>query len=73
VQTGVAVEKLIPAKLAKTKSHQDALQTIFSGRVDIFYPPNFGSFEGEGTFSTPTGYYVNNAQEALPDARTRGS
>jgi hypothetical protein len=38
--TGVAVEKLLPAKFAKTKSRQEAPQSIFSGRVDIFYPPD---------------------------------
>jgi hypothetical protein len=36
----VAVEKLTPAKIAEIKSRQDALQTIFSGRLDIFHPPN---------------------------------
>jgi hypothetical protein len=35
----VAVEKLLPAKFAKIKSLQEAPQSIFSGRVDIFYPP----------------------------------
>jgi len=39
-QSGVAVEKLTPAKIAEMKSRQDALQTIFSGRLDIFHPPN---------------------------------
>jgi hypothetical protein len=43
--TGVAVEKLLPAKFAKIKLHQDALQTTFSVFLDIFYPPNFGYFE----------------------------
>jgi hypothetical protein len=41
-KTGVAVEKLLPAKFAKIKSRQEAPQSIFSGWVDIFYPPNFG-------------------------------
>jgi hypothetical protein len=35
---GYAVEKLTPAKIAKIKSRLDALQAIFSGRLDIFYP-----------------------------------
>ena len=38
----VAVEKLLPEKFAKIKSRQEAPQSIFSGWVDIFYPPNFG-------------------------------
>jgi hypothetical protein len=39
---GVAVEKLVRSKSVKIKSRQEALQSIFSGRLDIFYPPNFG-------------------------------
>jgi len=46
----VAVEKLLPAKFAKIKSRQDALQTIFSDRLDIFYPPNFGWLGREKKF-----------------------
>jgi hypothetical protein len=42
LQSGVAVEKLFPAKFAKIKSRQDALQTTFSVFLDTFYPPNFG-------------------------------
>jgi hypothetical protein len=34
--TGVAVEKLFPAKFAKIKSRQDVLQTTFSVFLDIF-------------------------------------
>jgi len=37
-QSGVGVEKLLPAKLAKIKSRPDAPQSIFSGSLDIFYP-----------------------------------
>jgi hypothetical protein len=40
LKTGVGVEKLPPEKIAKIKSRQDDLQTIFSGRLDIFYPQN---------------------------------
>ena len=36
----VAVEKLTSSKSAEIRSRQDALQTIFSGRLDIFYPSN---------------------------------
>jgi hypothetical protein len=38
----VGVEKLLLAKSARIKSRQEALQSIFSVRLDIFYPPNFG-------------------------------
>jgi hypothetical protein len=34
---GVGVEKLILWELAENSSRQDALQTIFSDGVDIFY------------------------------------
>jgi hypothetical protein len=42
VKNPVAVEKLLPEKFAKIKLRQEAPQSIFSGWVDIFYPPNFG-------------------------------
>jgi hypothetical protein len=35
----VGVEKLILLELAENSSSQDALQTIFSDRVDIFCHP----------------------------------
>jgi hypothetical protein len=38
--TGVAVEKLASGKFAKNTMRQDALQTILSGRLDIFYRQN---------------------------------
>jgi hypothetical protein len=53
----VAVEKLLPAKFAKIKSRQEAPQSIFSGRVDIFYPPNFGCLGRKVSFSTATPVY----------------
>jgi hypothetical protein len=49
----VAVEKLLPAKFAKIKLRQDALQTPFSVFLDIFYRPNFRCFEGNGVFQHP--------------------
>ena len=52
-KTGVAVEKLLPAKFAKIKLRQDALQTTFLVFLDIFYPPNFGCFEENGLFQHP--------------------
>jgi hypothetical protein len=30
----------LPGNLPKTQCVRDALQTIFSGRIDIFYPQN---------------------------------
>jgi hypothetical protein len=60
LKSGVAVEKLLPAKFAKIKLRQEALQSLFSGRLDIFYAPNFGGFDPIATFSTPTGDYTQN-------------
>jgi hypothetical protein len=51
--SGVGVEKLFPAKFAKIKSRQDALQTTLSVLLNIFYPPNFGYFEENGVFQQP--------------------
>jgi hypothetical protein len=50
--SGVAVEKLLPAKFAKIKSRRDAPQSIFSGRLDIFYPPDFGCLGRKSSLST---------------------
>src|ERR1700730_1406284 len=52
-RTGVGVEKLFPAKVAKIKSRQEALQTTFSVFLDIFYPPIFSYFEENGVFQHP--------------------
>jgi len=49
----VAVEKLLPAELAKIKLRQDALQTTFAVFLDIFYPPIFRRFEEHGLFQQP--------------------
>jgi hypothetical protein len=51
--SGVAVEKLLPAKFAKRNSRQDALQTTFSVFPDVFYPPILGCFEENGLFQQP--------------------
>jgi hypothetical protein len=56
----VGVEKLLPAKFAKIKSRQEAPQSIFSGWIDIFYPPNFACSGRIGSFSTATPDYANN-------------
>jgi hypothetical protein len=58
----VGVEKLLPAKFAKIKSRQEAPQSIFLGRVDIFYPPNFACLGRKGSFSTATPDNVNNRE-----------
>ena len=55
----MAVEKLILSKSTKIKLRQEALQSISSGRLDIFYPPNFGCLGRKASFSTATGYYAN--------------
>ena len=49
----MGVEKLLSVKFAKIKLRQDALQTIFSIFLDIFYPPNFRCFEENGLFQHP--------------------
>jgi hypothetical protein len=49
----VAVEKLFPARFAKIKSRQDALQTTFSVFLDIFYAANFRCFDENGVFQQP--------------------
>jgi hypothetical protein len=38
---------------------QEALQSTFSGRLDIFYPPNFGCLGRKASFSTATPVNVN--------------
>jgi hypothetical protein len=48
----VGVEKLFPAKIAKIKSRQDALQTTFSVFLDIFYPPNLAILRKMDFFNT---------------------
>jgi hypothetical protein len=53
-KSGVAVEKLLPAKFAKIKLRQDAPRSIYSGRLYIFYPPNFGCLGRKVSFSTAT-------------------
>jgi hypothetical protein len=40
---------ILPAKFAKIKLRQDALQSIFSGRLDIFYP-QISAIWDEGEF-----------------------
>jgi hypothetical protein len=59
VQTPVAVEKLLLSKSTKIKTRQEALQSIFSGRLDIFYPPNFGELRRRVSFSTATPVFAN--------------
>jgi len=55
LKSGVTVEKLLLANFAKIKSRQDAPQSIYSGRLDIFYLPNFGCLGRRVSFSTATG------------------
>jgi hypothetical protein len=52
-KSGVAVEKLVPAKFGKIKSRQDALQTTFSVFLDISYPPNLAVWDERGVFQQP--------------------
>jgi hypothetical protein len=55
LRTGVAVEKLASEKSAKIKTRQEATQTIFSSRLDIFYLSIFAYFEKYGLFQQPQG------------------
>jgi len=48
----VGVEIVILTKFAKIKLRQEALQSIFSGRPDIFYPAN-RLFEAKSEFQQP--------------------
>jgi hypothetical protein len=48
-------QKLFPAKFARIKSRQVALQTTFSVFLDIFYPSNVDYFEGNGLFQPTAG------------------
>src|ERR1700730_11123332 len=48
--TPVGVEIVILTKFAKIKLRQEALQSIFSGRLDIFYPLKFRLFEAKSEF-----------------------
>jgi hypothetical protein len=52
VKSPVAVEKLASGKFAKNAMRQDAIQTIFSARLDIFYPINFPGFLKVEFFNT---------------------
>jgi hypothetical protein len=49
----VAVEKLAHSEFAKIKTRQQALQTIFSGLLDIFYHPVFDFFQKNRLFQQP--------------------
>ena len=55
VITPVAVEKLASEKSAKIKTRQEAPQTIFSSRLDIFHLPISAYFEKKGLFQQPQG------------------
>jgi len=50
----VSVEKLPAPKFAKIELRQDALGSIFSDRLDIFYPPKLGCLGRKESFSTDT-------------------
>src|SRR5437899_3263240 len=49
-----------PRKSQKIKLRQETVQSIFSGRLDIFYPPSSASLRPKGSFSTPTGDFTQN-------------
>jgi len=71
-RTGVAVEKLLPAKFAKIKSRQEAPQSIFSDWVDIFYSPNCGClavWSEKGVFQQPRDVTTATAAAPLQQGR----
>jgi hypothetical protein len=49
----VGVEKLFPAKSAKTKVRQDDLQAIFSDRKTFSIPRNLPVWDGTRVFQQP--------------------
>src|ERR1700751_4803697 len=49
----VGVEKLAHSEFAKIGSRQEALQTIFPSRLDIFYHPIFDLFQKNRLFQQP--------------------
>ena len=53
--TGVAVEKLFFAKIAKTKIASECVISDLLESQDIFYPRNFGHLGRKESFSTATG------------------
>jgi len=54
-RTGVAVEKLALHEFAEIASRQEALRTIFSSLLDIFYRPIFDFFQKNRVFQQPQG------------------
>ena len=58
----MSVEKLPAPKFAKIELRQDALGSIFSGRLDIFYPPKLGCLGRKESFSTDTPDYNSYSQ-----------
>ena len=57
-------------EFAKVKSRHDAPQSIFSGRLDIFYPPNFGCLGRKVSFSIPTPDYNNCGDQLQREGKT---
>jgi hypothetical protein len=57
--TGVAVEKLTHQEFAEIGSRQEALQTICSDLLEIYYPPNFGFVQKNRLFQQPQGLSRN--------------
>jgi hypothetical protein len=54
-RTGVAVEKLAHHDFAENASRQQALQTIFTSLLNIFYYPIFDFFQKNRVFQHPQG------------------
>ena len=63
----MGVEKLAVQKFAEITSRQDALQTIFSVRLDIFYPPNLPRFLKYRVFQQSSDIATTIVQGAVPE------
>jgi len=63
---GVTVEKLLRQKFEKNKIALGCPTNDFSNFLDILYPPIFGCLGRNWSFSTATGYYVNQHRARQP-------
>jgi hypothetical protein len=66
----VGVEKLLRAKLAKTKIAIGCRINDFLNFLGILYPPNSGRLEGTSSFSTATPDYTHHPAKGEWKART---
>jgi hypothetical protein len=65
VISGVAVEKLASKKSTKIKTRQEAPQTIFPDRLNIFYLSISAGFENKGLFQQSQGFITQYKRRPL--------